>query len=202
MAYRNDTFGGGFADPVFNAQSTFKSLMDAMARPGTLVELGSPASPPSPMGKGAGAIALTLCDHDTPVHLSPAMIEGGVQSWLAFQTGALVSGDRSEAAFAFLECGATLPALSTYAQGSQEHPDRSTTLVVELPGLSDGPVLVLSGPGIEGRTTIAPAGLPAHFARMWAANAALYPRGIDLILVSGTTITCLPRTTQVASEAI
>ena len=98
------------------------------------------------MGAGAGAIALTLCDHDTPVHLSPAMIEAGVQGWLAFQTGALITGERTEAAFAFFEQDAAIPPLSTFSTGTQEYPDRSTTVVLELPSLTDGAELRLRLP--------------------------------------------------------
>ena len=75
MAYRNESYTGGFAEPVFESQATFKMLMDCMARPGTIATLKASSAPPAPMGPGAGAIALTLCDHDTPVYLSPAMID-------------------------------------------------------------------------------------------------------------------------------
>lgn len=200
MAYRSDAYSGGFADPVFDSQSTFKAVMDAMARPGTLQEITAGALPPAPMGPAAGAIALALCDHDTPIHLSPAMIEAGVQAWLAFHTGALVTGERNDAAFAFVETGAQLPPLSTFAVGSQEYPDRSTTVVFELPDLSGGETLMLSGPGIDGAAMIAPVGLPPHFEILWAESAAFFPRGVDLILAAGSRILCLPRTTRITSQ--
>ena len=33
MAYRSESYTGGFSDPVFESQSTFKTLMDAMEHP-------------------------------------------------------------------------------------------------------------------------------------------------------------------------
>jgi alpha-D-ribose 1-methylphosphonate 5-triphosphate synthase subunit PhnH len=197
MAYRSEAYSGGFAEPVFDSQSTFKAMMDAMARPGTIHEISAAATPPAPLGAAAGAFALALCDHDTPVHLSPVMIEAGVQAWLAFHTGALVTGERSEAAFAFVEAGAALPPLSTFAAGTQEYPDRSTTIVFEVSALSGGPGLLLEGPGIDGTVDIAPGGLPPHFEAMWGENGALYPRGVDLVLASGKQVLCLPRTTKI-----
>jgi alpha-D-ribose 1-methylphosphonate 5-triphosphate synthase subunit PhnH len=202
MAYRTESYTGGFVDPVFEAQSTFKLLMDCIARPGTIATLSAPSAPPLPMGPGAGAIALTLCDHDTPVYLSPALMEAGVQGWLAFQTGSLLTEDRADAAFAFFEKGAALPAFSMFSTGSQEYPDRSTTVVAELPDLTGGAELTLSGPGIDGETIAAPQGLPPHFENMWRENAALYPRGIDLVLVSGADILCLPRTTAISKRGL
>lgn len=71
MAAQSQIYAGAFADPVFQAQSVFRALMDGFARPGTVANLAALASPPSPLGKASGAVALTLCDHDTPVWLSP-----------------------------------------------------------------------------------------------------------------------------------
>ena len=169
--------------------------MNAMARPGSIASVKAAATPPAPMGPAAGAIALTLCDHDTLVYLTPAMIEAGVQAWLAFHSGAL--GERNEADFAFVEAGTPLPPLSTFAAGSQEYPDRSTTVVFELASLTGGRPLVLEGPGIDGSVDVAPVGLPPHFEAMWAENRALYPRGVDLVLAAGSRILCLPRTAKI-----
>lgn len=200
MAYRSEAYSGGFAEPVFDSQSTFKAVMDAIARPGSIKEIKAVAMPPAPMGSTAGAIALALCDHDTPVYLTPAMIEAGVQAWLAFHSGALVTGERNEAAFAFVEASTPLPPLSTFAAGTQEYPDRSTTVVFELPSLTGGQTLILEGPGIDGSLEIAPVGLPPHFEAMWAENRALYPRGVDLVLASGGRILCLPRTVKIKRQ--
>ena len=52
-----------------SAQSTFRSVMDAMARPGSVQRIAAAARPPPPMMRGTAAIALTLFDHDTPIWL-------------------------------------------------------------------------------------------------------------------------------------
>ncbi|MDO6965757.1 phosphonate C-P lyase system protein PhnH [Rhizobium alvei] len=202
MPHDSVAYRGGFADPVYQSQCVFKTIMDCMSRPGTIGRLDPVATPPAPLGAAAGAIALTLCDHDTPIHMSGRLIEAGVQSWLAFQAGALITDVRDEASFAFIEKGASLPSLSTFAMGSQEYPDRSATLVYEVSSLTSGRPLTLSGPGIDGETTLAPEGLPAQFERAWLDNAAQYPRGIDLILTCGNDIVCLPRTTRIQSREI
>ncbi|MCF3640851.1 phosphonate C-P lyase system protein PhnH, partial [Rhizobium sp. TRM95111] len=168
--------------------------------PGTIGPVAPLATPPAPLGATAGALALALCDHDTPVWLTPALARSPLREWLAFHTGATVTDDRLAASFAFVELAAPTPAFSTFAAGSQDYPDRSTTLVVEVPALAGGDPLVLTGPGIDGRTAISPRGLPDAFLALWAENRRLFPRGIDLILVSGGEIVCLPRTTAIARK--
>ncbi len=41
--------------------------MDAMARPGNIVKLGLQKQPVGKMSAGSQMVALTLCDHETPV---------------------------------------------------------------------------------------------------------------------------------------
>ena len=88
-----------------------------------------------------------------------------------------------------------LPNPGLFAQGTQEYPDRSTTLIVEIEASTGGRPLVLTGPGIRTQEEIAPAGLPEMFPHLWAGNRQNFPRGIDLILVAGDAVFCLPRTT-------
>jgi alpha-D-ribose 1-methylphosphonate 5-triphosphate synthase subunit PhnH len=188
-------FAGGFQTPVFEAQAVFRTLMDCMARPGTIGRVDAPVMPPAPLNAAAGAVALTLCDHDTTVWLTPALAQSALPAWLAFNAGAVVTDERQDARFAFVEKGAMLPNLCLFAQGTQEYPDRSATLVVEIEAFEGGRPLVLTGPGIRTEEEIAPIGLPDMFPQFWAENRQKFPRGIDLVLVAGDRILCLPRTT-------
>jgi alpha-D-ribose 1-methylphosphonate 5-triphosphate synthase subunit PhnH len=192
---------GGFADPVLGAQTAFRAIMDALANPGVPQELTRVATA-SGLSSELAAVALTLCDHDTQLWLDPSL--GGnaaIVAWLRFQTGAPLTGDPASAAFALVSDMAALPAFDRFGLGTAEYPDRSTTVTLALPSLRHGPVLTLRGPGIKDARTIAPTGLPHDFLAQWLANRALFPRGIDLLLVGGGQVIGLPRTTRISLEA-
>ena len=187
----------GFVDKVLSAQCTFRSVMDAMARPGSVQHVVAAVGTPVPMMRGTAAIALTLFDHDTPVWLDARMSETSeVAKWLKFHSGAPVIADSAVCSFALIGDPTVLPELSRFAFGSNEYPDRSTTLIMQVESLVEGPLYELGGPGIDGtamlRATIAPRDL---FERL-AVNGALFPRGMDVVLVSGEEIVAIPRTTR------
>ena len=191
---------GGFANPVLDAQATFRAVMDAMARPATVVRVRPSVSPPAPLSPVIGAIACTVIDTDTPVWLDPALgADAQVREWLAFHTGAGFTDKPAEAAFALAGDAALLPTLDRFAQGTQEYPDRSATLVVRVDALDGGDSLAFRGPGIRGEATISPRGLPADFARQWGENTRRFPRGVDLVLATADAIVCLPRTARLVT---
>ncbi|MGV3491410.1 MAG: phosphonate C-P lyase system protein PhnH [Devosia sp.] len=194
-----DTIEGGFADQVLGAQSVFRAIMDALARPGTVQSIASDAAPPAPLTAELGAVALTLCDHDTPVWLDPVLAASpAVTGWIAFHCGAPTTADSAEAQFALVSDVALLPELAAFGQGTDEYPDRSTTVVLAA-GASVRAV-TLKGPGIKDRL-VAELPLPGgDFDDQWAENRERFPRGIDLLLVAAGTVVALPRTTRI-SEA-
>ncbi len=184
----------GFADPVTGAQRTFRAILDAMAHPGTVTEL--PVTPPAPVPLMPATAAMLLClaDQDTPVWCdgSAAAIEG----WLGFHCGARLVVDAEAAVFALVTAAACLPALDRFALGSDEYPDRSATVIVQVEALAGGPPLTLTGPGIRESVSFAPAGLPDDFRSRLALNHSLFPRGVDLIMTDGSKIAALPRSTR------
>jgi alpha-D-ribose 1-methylphosphonate 5-triphosphate synthase subunit PhnH len=191
----------GFADKVISAQSTFRSVMDAMARPGSVQHIVAAAGTPAPMMRGSAAIALTLFDHDTPIWLDPLMSEtSDVAKWLKFHTSAPVVQDSSICHFALIGDGSALPGFDRFSFGSGEYPDRSTTLILQVESLKEGVTFELRGPGIDGtavlQATIQPPGL---FDRL-AINEALFPRGIDVVLVCDDAIVAIPRTTRLVGS--
>ena len=191
----------GFADKVLSAQSTFRSVMDAMARPGSVAQIVATAGTPAAMMRGTAAIALTLFDHDTPVWLDPAMSETSeVTKWLKFHSGAPVISDSSICHFALIGDPGSLPALDRFAFGSNEYPDRSTTLILQVESLTQGPAFELRGPGIDGSALLQAIIQPADLFERLAVNAGLFPRGIDVVLVADDAIVAIPRTTRLAAQ--
>ncbi len=196
------TLDGGFAEPVFGAQATFRALMDALANPGQMQALDAPLEAPAGLAPELAAIALTLCDHDTIVWLDPALAESdAVVSWLRFHTAAPLTTDPSRAQFALVSTADALPALGRFALGTDEYPDRSTTIALSVASLTGGDGISLRGPGIEDHRHIAPHPLPHDFVGQWTANRGLFPRGVDLLLATEGRVIGLPRTTRISMEA-
>ena len=191
----------GFADKVMSAQSTFRSVMDAMACPGSVQRIVATAGSPSAMMRGAAAIALTLFDHDTPVWLDPLLTAtSDVTNCLKFHTGAPVIADSSICSFALVGDAKTLPALDRFSFGTNEYPDRSTTLILQVDSLTHGPSIELRGPGIDGTAVLQAAIQPPDLFERLAINAVLFPRGIDMVLVHDDSIVAIPRTTRFAAK--
>jgi len=191
----------GFADKVLSAQSTFRSVMDALARPGSVQRIAAVAGTPAAMMRGTAAIALTLFDHDTPIWLDGRMSEtSDVAKWLKFHTSAPVIEDSSISSFALIGHSRALPALDRFAFGSNEYPDRSTTLILQVDSLTQGPATELSGPGIDGTAILRAAIQPHDLFERLAANAALFPRGIDVVLVHDDAVVAIPRTTRLVAK--
>ncbi|MBR1091685.1 phosphonate C-P lyase system protein PhnH [Bradyrhizobium manausense] len=193
----------GFVDKVLSAQSTFRSVMDAMARPGAVQRIVPMAGTAGPMMRGMAAIALTLFDHDTPLWLDPRMAEStDVLKWLKFHTGAPVIQDSSIAAFALISDGVLLPDLQRFALGTNEYPDRSTTVIVQVESLDSGPSFELRGPGIDGVATLQASVKPFDLFELLRINETLFPRGIDVVLVADDAVVAIPRTTRVTSLGV
>lgn len=191
----------GFADKVLSAQSTFRSVMDAMARPGSVQRIVPMAGAPGPMMRGTAAIALTLFDHDTPLWLDARMTErSDVLKWLKFHTGAPVVQDSSIASFALVGDAATLPPLDRFALGTSEYPDRSTTLILQVERLDAGRSFELRGPGIDGAATLQASFKPFDLFERLRINETLFPRGVDVVLVADDAVVAIPRTTRVVNE--
>jgi alpha-D-ribose 1-methylphosphonate 5-triphosphate synthase subunit PhnH len=191
----------GFADKVLSAQTTFRSVMDAMARPGSVQRVAAASGAPGALMRGTAAIALTLFDHDTPVWLDPLLSEtSDVGKWLKFHTGAPVIADSSISSFAVVGDARALPALDRFAFGTNEYPDRSTTVILQAESLTQGAAFELRGPGIDGAAVLRATLQPADLFERLAINAVLFPRGIDVVLVADDAVVAIPRTTRLAAK--
>lgn len=187
----------GFANPVFESQATFRALLDAMSYAGRVHELRTDLIPPAPLAAATAAIALTLFDFDNAVWLDAASAQGELPPFLRFHCGARMCSKPVEARFAVIVDPSTMPALDSFAIGEDRYPDRSATLIIQVPSLTGGRATTWTGPGIDGRREVRIAGVLAGFWEQWALNHELYPLGVDIIFASANAVVGLPRGVKV-----
>jgi len=181
-----------FTDLVFGAQAAFRALMEAMARPGRIQRCDVLPDLPEALAPSAAAALLALADAETPIWTDAT---GEAREWIAFHTGAPLVAEVGQAQF-LLATGA-MPRLSALDAGTDETPQDSATLILQLDALTEGAGWRLTGPGIEHGHRLDAAGLPADFPAQWAANRKGFPCGVDLVLCAGRHLAALPRTTKI-----
>ncbi|MCD5996219.1 phosphonate C-P lyase system protein PhnH [Pseudomonas sp. CDFA 602] len=185
-----------FADPVLDAQRSFRTALKALAGPGVVQVLQTAHQPPALAGLDSAthALCLALLDLDTPVWLAPAFDTAAIRANLSFHCGCPIVGDRHKARFALLDASVAQD-LDGFDLGNDRYPDQSCTLLIQLSGLVGGPAFTWSGPGIEHQHRVA---LPLG-AGFWAEREARndFPRGLDVFFLAGSQLLGLPRSTRV-----
>ena len=177
----------GFAS-AFAAQACFRAILTAFSTPGHLVRLPADLTPPLGLSIASAALLLTLADAHTKIALPDDV---SIQPWLRFHTGAPPS-PQEEADFCVAR---RYPALSTLRQGTDETPEDSATLILDVETM-DGPIFQLSGPGLAHPVEVA-LPLDEPFLLSWQAQTRNTPRGVDVILCAGDQILALPRSVRI-----
>lgn len=194
--------GAGFSHEAYGSQHVFRAALQALSHPGRLVDVAHDAEVPCVGHAASAALLLALLDADCQLWLSPALRDSEAAAWLRFHTGCQLTAACHEAQFAWIAAVDALPMLASFAGGSENYPDQSTTCVIDVPALGQGLAAGrggwrLSGPGIEGETGLRVEGLPPDFVAQWDANHTTFPCGVDLFLATDRQIVGLPRTTRI-----
>ena len=181
----------GFSNPVDDSQTVFRAVLTALSRPGLSVSLQLPPFP-VPAGEfspGMLALALALCDQDTPIWLDATADTPEARHHLRFHCASPFAAEPAKCSFAFITRPETMPCLQEFNPGRADYPDRSATLVINTELFSPQVrTLELTGPGVKGSDCGAwqpfrISGLPLWFWEDWEANHAAYPLGVDVIFV-------------------
>lgn len=186
-------------DMAFASQAAFRALMDCLSRPGEIKTIDGVGAP-APMAPATAALVRSLADYESPIWLDPVFASApAIAEWIRFHTGAPIVARPDQAAFALVGNALALPDFMQFAQGSEEYPDRSTTIIVQVEGFA-GPALTLQGPGIKTTAAFAATPLPNDFALRLRDNREMFPRGVDLVFVAGNEIAALPRSVRVVEN--
>ncbi|MFA5488290.1 MAG: phosphonate C-P lyase system protein PhnH [Candidimonas sp.] len=184
---------GGFDDAVTQSQRVFRLALSAMSEPGTVH--GVP-NPPELKGlhPATYALCLTLLDSATPVWVSRLLDTPALRANLSFHCASPFVSSREQAQFALLS-EADLHDVSGFDPGSDRDPDRSCTIIAQLPALSGGQPGVWRGPGVDGQRKVTLPVPKSLFLERKAGRA--FPRGLDFIFTAGDSLLALPRSTRV-----
>jgi alpha-D-ribose 1-methylphosphonate 5-triphosphate synthase subunit PhnH len=187
----------GLADPPLDGQRIFRSVLEALSRPGRIVDAAAAIQPPAPLHPATAAVCLTLLDFDTPLWLDDAATRPDVVEWLKFHCSMPLASEPGVAHFALIADAEGMPGLDAFDAGTAEHPERSAKLIVQVQALIGGTGRRLMGPGIAGELRLDVAGVPAPFWTWASNNHTRFPRGVDILLSAGQVLAALPRSTRV-----
>jgi alpha-D-ribose 1-methylphosphonate 5-triphosphate synthase subunit PhnH len=193
-AVTDDTLLPAWTDSVHAAQATFRCVLTALSEPGLSQTLPVAIAGPAPPDPATTGLCLAMLDLETPVWCDELAHTRAVGSYLRFHCGSPLTANPEAAAFAIIVHPTDLQ-LDHFAQGTMEYPDRSATLWIQVPTLTEGRARVVSGPGIEHERTMRIGGLPHNFDAQWREHTAAFPLGVDIVFCCGNEIVGLPRTT-------
>lgn len=196
----------GFAAPGPDTQAVFRCALQALSRPGRCFTLPAQScrslAPPARISVALAALMLTLLDSETRVWLAPSLEQPLLRSWLGFHTGAEMARSPAAARFVVAHASDLTPELwAGLERGSDESPQDSTTVLLDVPLLAEGSGLVLQGPGVADTQRLQVRGVHADIWRERQADQRLYPLGVDLLLCCGPQVAGLPRSTRLTLEA-
>ncbi|MEQ6970455.1 phosphonate C-P lyase system protein PhnH [Pectobacterium polaris] len=185
----------GFAHPVFGTQLCFRKIVKAMSEPGSLVTVPNVSGLES-MSSATAATLLTLTSHTTPLFIDPKIGNPLLLRTLCLHTNVPIATTLDGADFVLLSGNRFSYDLMALSCGSEVEPEKSTTVIVEVEGMHDGPCLKLTGPGIKTHRIISPR-LPVSVRDYLCNRPHAFPTGLDFLFTSGKKLFAIPRSTHV-----
>jgi alpha-D-ribose 1-methylphosphonate 5-triphosphate synthase subunit PhnH len=169
-------------DPVHDTRETFRALVGALSRPGTVHE--------TPTAPADHAVLATLVDHEVTLSTADEAVAAALD-----RRGRLERAPPDEAAILHAR-GVPEWDVRTARRGSRIEPSGGATVVYRVDGLgpdAGAPTRVrLSGPGVPGERALSVAVPAAELRRLGEAQAD-YPRGVDAVFAADDRIAGLPR---------
>jgi alpha-D-ribose 1-methylphosphonate 5-triphosphate synthase subunit PhnH len=187
----------GADDPAVGTARSFRRVLEAMSRPGKIIRYPEIIDSPPQLSPTLAGLLLTLTDTDTSIWLTAELRHVDSENWIRFHTGARLSSDPAGAAFAVGSATGLLAEATAFNFGTPEYPDRSTTMIVAVPGFVNGLPVILEGPGNPHPVKLRGESLDEGFWRLLQGNAQAFPLGLDCIFAAPKAIAAVPRSSTI-----
>lgn len=186
---------------VHNAQEIFRSLVQAMSRPGTICDIAPHAAVDNGNGISPYIMSVLMTLLDGEVKFAVAAEDGNSSGRLVRQLTYADYVEPEEADYIVVPHGNehekwTRAAISSARTGTLESPERAATIIMEVENLKDGADVLLRGPGIEDKAGLKVDGY-AEWLDIRREKNREFPLGVDMLLLDKQgSLAALPRTTQ------
>lgn len=194
----------GFPNPSTDAAHSFRSLLTAMSRPGSIHPQAIKLPSVAKLTPVACLIALTLVDHESLVWLNDDLDDEAVKQFFKFNCSAPLTKQPEQAMLAFFSGCPTPQDLADFNKGNPSYPDASATLIIQVKSLSheaNDNAVTLTGPGIQTEQILHVGGLNGDFWAWFQTNQKLFPLGNDIILAAPDCLAALPRSTKITESS-
>lgn len=198
------TIQSGFSKPVLDSQACFRQVLTALSEPGSINNLGYHIGF-GPLDASVCQIILSLCDNHTQLFVDPSSVIESQSTLdkvienIKFHTDTKIS-DKSSADFVVTNANAPFVA-EDYKSGCEMYPENSATILLITNTLESGPLLQLSGPGIEHTQQVRVGNIHSSLLDALIKPAFKYPLGQDFIICCGEQIVAISRSTKVEISA-
>jgi len=177
-------------------QQTFRVLLNAMARPGSIDTV--PLHDSGAEYAAALSVMEALVDHEVTFALLPERPE--LVDAVLRQTGSRLEA-LEQAGYVLCQPDTLSRVLDGAMEGSLEYPDHGATVICRVESIREGGKLALRGPGIEFVTRVSIDGFSDEAMRLLAERNSHPPLGLDLIFVAPDgRLVCLGRYTRITKE--
>lgn len=173
-------------DPVADTQQTFRAMVDAMSRPGTIHTV--------PAGPADHAVVITLVDNEVTFHTADESLSSALAA-----ANRLTAAPIDEADIIHLGNQRAV-SLDDANQGTLKEPSDGATVIYRVEAIhetarSDDTNIKVCGPGVPDRRVIGVDGIPSDVLRTIADVNTAFPRGLDVVIAAEETVTAIPRST-------
>lgn len=193
-------------DLVHDTQAAYRTVLDAMSRPGQVVSLAREARKINLPGiAGPAALVLMRMLLDPEVGFCVVGLDHSqIESRISQLTGSFpVSLDQADFIFVLEKASEEERRQAVLAAkiGSLTDPHLSATLVLELPLIGDGGELWIAGPGVAGQSRW-PLNRAASYLDERNRKIEEFPLGVDLLFVDRShQLVALPRTSRLFAKS-
>ncbi len=183
------------------AIGTFQAVRTALEHPWAAVCLPKFDGVPWPVNNASATLLATWVHPETPVWTDLCW-DSDPAARLQQECGCILVTEPCMARVAFIADPLRIPPLGQFYLGEDDHPERSTTLILQVPGFSAPNCRLRSAGGGGYWRQAIPDGLPTHFWSDWDDQRRYLPFGIDIFFTRANTLVALLRGQQLTEVGI